>query len=52
MLAAFPMHVEDIHCQHIILGVSGDNGYARLLSVYADSEKMTLLGGPPSRRSL
>jgi hypothetical protein len=52
LLAAFRMHFEDIHCQHIVLGASGDNGYARLLSAYADSDKMTLLGGPPFEKEL
>jgi hypothetical protein len=46
------MHFDDIHCQHIVLGASGDNGYARLLSAYADSDKLTFLGGPPFEKEL
>jgi hypothetical protein len=52
LLAAFRMHFEDIHCPHIVLGASGDNNYARPLSAYADSDKMTLLGGPPFEKEL
>ena len=45
------MHVKDVHCKHVILGGSSDNGYARLLEPYAGDEaarkRITMLKGPP-----
>jgi hypothetical protein len=50
------MHLEDVHCQQIVLGGSTDQGYARLLGPYAENEalrqRITLIEGPPFAREL
>lgn len=41
----------DVHCSHILLGASADDGYARLLGQYSSNDalakRITLLEGPP-----
>ena len=50
------MHIMNVHCQHIILGGSADNGYARLLGPYIaneeQSKRITMLEGPRFAREL
>lgn len=47
----FRVHVKDVHCKHVFLGGSSDNGYARVLEPYAGDEviknRITMLEGPP-----
>lgn len=47
----FKLYFDDIHCRHIVFGGSADNGYARMLEPYLQSEtdrgRITLLEGPP-----
>lgn len=47
----FRVHVRDVHCKHVFLGGSSDNGYARVLEPYAGDEavknRITMLEGPP-----
>ena len=48
----FELFIKNTHCNHIIFGASGDNGYARLLEAYAGDDRITLLEGPPFAREL
>lgn len=47
----FKLYFDDIHCRHIVFGGSADNGYARMLEPYlqseADRSRITLVEGPP-----
>jgi len=50
-------HIENHNCRNIILGVSHDNGYARVLDLIATDHremmnKIVLLEGPPFAREL
>lgn len=55
-IAIFKIHIEDVHCKHVILGGSADNGYARLLGPYSDDKairkRITMLEGPPFAQEL
>ena len=49
------MNLDNLHCRHIILGCSHDNGYARLLeevSQHPNINQITLLEGVPFEREL
>lgn len=52
----FELGLNDVHCRRVLLGGSGDNGYARLLERHlADSpkrSKILLIEGPPFEREL
>lgn len=52
----FKLHVQNVHCKHIIFGGSADNGYARMLGPYAGiemiSKRITMLKGPPLAEEL
>lgn len=52
----FHSHLNDVHCQQILLGGSADNGYARVLVPNLGDEtackRITLLEGPPFAREL
>ncbi|KAL9591470.1 MAG: hypothetical protein Q9179_007692 [Wetmoreana sp. 5 TL-2023] len=52
----FKLHIEDVHCKHIIFGGSADNGYARMLGPYAGNNRVcnrvTMLEGPPFAQEL
>ncbi|KAK4075231.1 hypothetical protein Purlil1_12721 [Purpureocillium lilacinum] len=54
--AIFRLHIEDVHCQQVLLGASADNGYARLLEPYLSNEaasaKIYLLDGPAFAREM
>ncbi|KAF2176084.1 hypothetical protein K469DRAFT_723371 [Zopfia rhizophila CBS 207.26] len=50
--ATFNISISNVHCFRVIFGASADNGYARLLGPHRDSEKITLLEGPPFAREL
>ncbi|KAL8686608.1 MAG: hypothetical protein Q9218_006989 [Villophora microphyllina] len=52
----FKLHVDDLHCKHIIFGGSADNGYARMLGPYSGTEdvckRVTMIEGPPFAQEL
>ncbi|PWY90719.1 hypothetical protein BO70DRAFT_384361 [Aspergillus heteromorphus CBS 117.55] len=45
--ATFEQDILDVHCRRIILCASTDNGYARLLGSHRDSNRISLVQGPP-----
>lgn len=45
--ALFEHSFLDVHCQHIIFCGSADNGYARILGPHRDSDRISLVEGPP-----
>jgi hypothetical protein len=52
----FKVHIDDLHCQHVVFGGSADNGYARLLGPYSKNQeqakRVTMLEGPPFAKEL
>ncbi|KAF2794240.1 hypothetical protein K505DRAFT_275551, partial [Melanomma pulvis-pyrius CBS 109.77] len=50
--AAFQMNFDNVQCHHIVFGGSADDRYAPLLGPYIDSDKISLLQGPPFAKEL
>ncbi|PYH93340.1 hypothetical protein BO71DRAFT_327898 [Aspergillus ellipticus CBS 707.79] len=45
--ASFEQDILDVHCRRIIFCASTDNGYARLLGSHRESNRISLVQGPP-----
>ncbi|KAF2873614.1 hypothetical protein BDV95DRAFT_348737 [Massariosphaeria phaeospora] len=56
LIETFKLYAGDLHCRHMFLGCSHDNGYARTLEDYATDEtylsRVTLLQGVPFEKEL
>ncbi|KAE8386463.1 hypothetical protein BDV23DRAFT_175440 [Aspergillus alliaceus] len=50
--ALFEQDILDVHCQHILFCASADNGYARVLGPHRESDRISLVEGPPFAREM
>ncbi|KAE8154530.1 hypothetical protein BDV25DRAFT_147430 [Aspergillus avenaceus] len=50
--ALFEQDIIDVHCQRILFCASADNGYARVLGPYRESDRISLVEGPPFAREM
>lgn len=51
-LAHFKSDIMNSHCQHIVFCGSADNGYARILDSHRESNRISLVEGPPFAHEL